>query len=213
MRYPVVMKLLYGSLGKGVMFADTKQSAASFMDALERFNEPLFLEEYIENPGEDIRAVVVGGEVIGSMKRIAQKDERRTNIGIGGSGEPVELDTEMKSMALKAADAVVFANPVYFGELSESMRAFLDRLRRVSFGGPGGKALDYYKNTPTIGVCVAGGRGRGAPNCCTVLEKVLLTCGFDLVDVIPVTRQNLDFKLPILELTGEWLVSKPTAAE
>jgi len=106
MKYPVVMKLLYGSLGKGVMFADTKQSAASFMDALERFNEPLFLEEYIENPGEDIRAVVVGGEVVGSMKRIAQKDERRTNIGIGGSGEPMSLTTEMKSMALKAADAI-----------------------------------------------------------------------------------------------------------
>ena len=106
MKYPVVMKLLYGSLGKGVMFADSKQSAASFMDALERFNEPLFLEEYIENPGEDIRAFVLGGEVIGAMKRIAEKDERRTNIGIGGSGEPIELDANMKDMAVKAAAAI-----------------------------------------------------------------------------------------------------------
>ena len=106
MDYPVVMKLLYGSLGKGVMFADSKQSAVSFMDALERFKEPIFLEEYVQNPGEDIRVFVLGGQVIGAMKRIAQKDERRTNIGIGGSGEPINLDAETKNIAVKAAKAI-----------------------------------------------------------------------------------------------------------
>lgn len=106
MDYPVVMKLLYGSLGKGVMFADSKQSAASFMDALERFKEPIFLEEYIPNPGEDIRAIVVGGRVIGSMKRIAEKDELRTNIGIGGKGKPTKISVRMEDLALKAADAL-----------------------------------------------------------------------------------------------------------
>ena len=41
---------------------------------------------------------------------------------------------------VKAADVVVFANPVYFGDLSESMRGFLDRLRRIRFmmGGSSG---------------------------------------------------------------------------
>ena len=106
MDYPVVMKLLYGSLGKGVMFAESKQSAASFMDALERFKEPIFLEEYIENPGEDIRVFVLGGGVLGAMKRIAQKDERRTNIGIGGTGKPAKLDINMKDIAIKAANVL-----------------------------------------------------------------------------------------------------------
>lgn len=106
MSYPVVMKLLYGSLGKGVMFAESKQSAASFMDALERFKEPIFLEEYIPNPGEDIRAFVLGGGVLGAMKRIAQKDERRTNIGIGGTGKPTKLDIKMQDIAIKAADVL-----------------------------------------------------------------------------------------------------------
>jgi len=45
--YPVVMKLLYGSLGKGVMFAESKNSAISFMDTLERFKEPMFIEEFV----------------------------------------------------------------------------------------------------------------------------------------------------------------------
>jgi len=36
----------------------------------------------------------------------------------------------------------------------------------------------------------------------------MLECGFDVVDMIPVRRQNLKFKLPLMELTGEWLASK-----
>jgi len=106
MDFPVVMKLLYGSLGKGVMFADSKQSAVSFMDAFERFKEPIFLEEYVPNPGEDIRAFVLGGGLLGAMKRIAQKDERRTNIGIGGTGEAAKIDIKMEDIAIKAASAL-----------------------------------------------------------------------------------------------------------
>ncbi len=106
MNYPVVMKLLYGSLGKGVMFADSKQSAASFMDALERFKEPIFLEEYVPNSGEDIRVFIMGGKIIGAMKRIAEKDERRANIGIGGIGKPIELDEQTKKIAIRAAEVL-----------------------------------------------------------------------------------------------------------
>jgi ribosomal protein S6--L-glutamate ligase len=103
MSYPVVMKLLYGSLGKGVMFADSKQSTTSLMDTLERFKEPIFLEEFIRNPGEDIRAFVLGDNVLASMKRKAKRDERRANIAIGGSGEQIELSPKMKDLAIKAA--------------------------------------------------------------------------------------------------------------
>lgn len=103
MKYPIVMKLLYGSLGKGVMFADSKHSALSMMDTLERFKEPIFIEEYIKNPGEDIRAYVVGDEVIASMKRKARKDEKRANIGIGGSGEKFDLPYDYENIAVSVA--------------------------------------------------------------------------------------------------------------
>ena len=33
---------------------------------------------------------------------------------------------------IRRADVIIFATPVYFGDLSESMRAFLDRLRRIT---------------------------------------------------------------------------------
>ncbi len=69
---------------------------------------------------------------------------------------------------IRAADAVVFANPVYFGDLSESMRAFLDRLRRTSrrAGPPQGPAARPAPGaapspvaTPAIGICLSGGGG------------------------------------------------------
>ncbi|MBC7316541.1 MAG: flavodoxin family protein, partial [Chloroflexi bacterium] len=63
---------------------------------------------------------------------------------------------------IRAADAVAFVTPVYYGDLSESMRAFTDRLRRIGTG-PGGK--EGLAGKPTVGSCVAGGGGGGAPNC------------------------------------------------
>ena len=34
---------------------------------------------------------------------------------------------------MKVADIMVFATPVYFADLSDSMRSFLDRVRRIRF--------------------------------------------------------------------------------
>lgn len=104
-----------------------------------------------------------------------------------------------------AADAVVFANPVYFGDLSESLRAFLDRLRRTCMN-ENGKAKIAGKKA--AGICVAGGGGGGAPFCVFSLEKVLSICGFDVVDMVPARRQNLEMKLEVLRTLGKWL-AKP----
>ena len=104
---------------------------------------------------------------------------------------------------LKDADAAVFATPVYFSDLSESMRTFLDRLRRTCMHESGKAKIT---NKPAIGICVAGDKGSGAPACTVSLEKCLNRCGFDVVDMMPVRRQNLDMKLNILKATGKWLV-------
>jgi hypothetical protein len=36
-------------------------------------------------------------------------------------------------------------------------------------------------------------------------------CGFDIVDMIAMRRQNFDSKLPRLRIMGEWLAAKPTS--
>ena len=118
----------------------------------------------------------------------------------------IEDDMDALVDKIKAADAVVFATPVYYSDHAESMRAFTDRLRRCAthLADPTG-----IKGKPAIGVCVAGGGGGGAPNCCVSLEKVISRCGFDVVDMIPVRRQNLEAKQPRLRLAGEWLATGP----
>lgn len=117
----------------------------------------------------------------------------------------IEDDLARVVEMMREADAIVFANPVYFGDLSESLRAFLDRLRRILRHEPARQGL---ADKPVIGICVAGGGGGGAPNCCVSLERVLGHCGFDILDLVPVRRQNLDLKAEVLEATGRWLAGQ-----
>ena len=100
---------------------------------------------------------------------------------------------------IKAADAVVFATPVYWSDLSESLQAFLNRLRRTCVHDDGRAGIE---GKPAIGICVAGGGGGGAPECTTRMEWILRTSAFDVVDLIPVRRQNLEAKLDVLRSAG-----------
>ena len=130
----------------------------------------------------------------------------------------IEDDFALVVERIEAADVVVFANPVYFGDLSESMRGFLDRFRRTRFtrrppaahGVPGPTPFGGG-GAPAIGLCYAGGSGNGTISCCANLERILQTCRFDVIDMIPARRQNLEIKMPMLELVGKWLVTKPTS--
>jgi multimeric flavodoxin WrbA len=105
---------------------------------------------------------------------------------------------------IREADAVAFATPVYFSGLSESMKAFADRLARIQhFRDVADRSGIEGKRA--IGVCVAGGGGGGAPKCAGDLEWILRICGFDIVDMVPARRQNLDMKCDVLRITGRWL--------
>jgi multimeric flavodoxin WrbA len=110
---------------------------------------------------------------------------------------------------LRGSDLLCVVTPVYWGDLSECIRTFLDRLRRIGLN-PAGKL--GIKNKPAIGVCVAGGQGGGAPNCCDTLQRVLSHCEFDVLDMIPARKQNLEHKLGVLRLTGAWLASSLSGA-
>ena len=107
---------------------------------------------------------------------------------------------------IRAADAVVFVTPVYWGDLSESTQAFLDRLRRICLHENGKRGI---KGKLAMGICVTGGGGGGAPNCVNSLQRVLGHCDFDVLDMVPVRKQNLDLKLDVLRLTGKWFGQRP----
>jgi ribosomal protein S6--L-glutamate ligase len=103
---PIVLKLPTGTHGKGVMLADSYESASSMVDALAVLKQPFLLQEYIETDSTDTRAFVIGDEVVASMKRIAVKGEKRANIHAGGRGEATTLSAQAKKVALQAARAM-----------------------------------------------------------------------------------------------------------
>jgi multimeric flavodoxin WrbA len=119
----------------------------------------------------------------------------------------IEDDFQMLVDKLKKADAAVFATPVYFRDLSDSMRVFLDRLRRISFM----RKDAPMRGIPAVQIALAGGGGGGSPNANFNMERILEMIGYDIVDAVNVRRQNFEMKLPMLEMEGKWLATKPTS--
>jgi ribosomal protein S6--L-glutamate ligase len=101
---PVIIKLLQGTQGVGVMIADSPEAVESTLDTLWGLGQNIILQEFIaESRGRDLRAVVVGGELVGAMRRTARKGEFRSNLHRGGDGKAVELDAETRRVAVLAA--------------------------------------------------------------------------------------------------------------
>ena len=107
---PVIIKLARGTHGNGVVLAETKKAAKSVLQAFYLTNEDgtnILLQEYIkESAGTDIRAFVVGGRVVASMKRQSLDDDFRSNLHKGGEGVPAKLSVEERKMCIKAAKAM-----------------------------------------------------------------------------------------------------------
>lgn len=107
---PVIIKLASGTHGNGVILADTKKAAKSALQAFYLYNEDgtnILLQEFIkESAGTDIRAFVVGGRVVASMKRESLDDDFRSNLHKGGLGTPIKLTDQEKRVAIKASKAM-----------------------------------------------------------------------------------------------------------
>jgi ribosomal protein S6--L-glutamate ligase len=102
---PVVIKLLEGTQGLGVVLAENKKAAQSVIEAFHGVKTRIIVQEFIkEAKGADIRAFVVNGEVVGSMRRQATKEgEFRSNLHRGGVATVVKLDRHEKHAAIEAA--------------------------------------------------------------------------------------------------------------
>jgi ribosomal protein S6--L-glutamate ligase len=104
---PVVIKLLEGTQGLGVVLAETRKAAESVITAFRQLDANILVQQFIEEArGADIRALVVGGEVVASMRRISPPGDFRSNLHRGGHAEPVELSPNERATALRAAKAM-----------------------------------------------------------------------------------------------------------
>ena len=99
---PVIVKECFGSLGKGVYLAKDKDELYDVCQKIK--GKPHLFQEFISSSyGKDIRVIVIGGKVVGSILRVSNGDFR-SNISSGGHGEPFELNQEMKDLAVKIAN-------------------------------------------------------------------------------------------------------------
>ncbi len=105
LNYPIILKFPTGTHGKGVIFAESSQSAISMVDALDVFKQPVLIQDYI-NIKSDIRIIVAGNKIVGSMKRHAAGGEIRANAHQGGDAEAYIPTPEIKVMAIEAAKKI-----------------------------------------------------------------------------------------------------------
>ncbi|MCB0341161.1 MAG: RimK family alpha-L-glutamate ligase [Bdellovibrionales bacterium] len=100
---PVIIKLLEGTQGIGVLLAHTQDVATSIIELLQSQKQNVLIQKFVaESKGKDIRAIVVGDQVVASMRRVAQGQEFRSNVHRGGKTEFVELDQIYKETAIRA---------------------------------------------------------------------------------------------------------------
>ncbi len=104
---PVIIKVARGTHGKGVVLAETRKAAIAVMQAFYVEGVSFLVQEYIaESAGSDIRAFVVNGKVVASMKRQSLDDDFRSNLHQGGEGKAIKLTDEEYKTAQRAAKAM-----------------------------------------------------------------------------------------------------------
>ncbi|RIV22597.1 30S ribosomal protein S6--L-glutamate ligase [Fibrisoma montanum] len=104
---PVVIKLLEGTQGIGVVLAETTKAAKSTIEAFYGLKKHVLVQEYIaEAKGADIRALVVGNQVVGAIRRQGVDGEFRSNLHRGGNAIPIQLTPEEEDTAINAARAL-----------------------------------------------------------------------------------------------------------
>jgi len=98
----VVVKPLYGSRGFGISRLRDEDVARRVFSDLHFMRHVLYVQEFVQHGGRDIRMFVVGGEVIASMQRLAPG--WKTNIALGAKPVPLIPSEELANLALKACE-------------------------------------------------------------------------------------------------------------
>lgn len=101
---PVIIKLIEGTQGVGVILADSERVAGAIIETLQSTRQNVLVQKFVaESKGKDIRAFVVGDQVVAAMRRTAKGQEFRSNVHRGGTTEAVDLDERYRTTAVRAA--------------------------------------------------------------------------------------------------------------
>ena len=106
--YPVVLKPMVGSWGRLLAKINDRDAAEAILEhkaVLGSYEHSIFyIQEFIEKPGRDIRALVIGDEPITAIYR--KSPHWITNTARGGEGEICPLTPTLAKICQEAARAV-----------------------------------------------------------------------------------------------------------
>jgi len=149
MGYPVVLKPVVGSWGRLLARINDRDAAEAVLehkDTLGSYQHSIFyIQEYIQKPGRDIRAAVIGGETVCAIYRSAS--HWITNTARGGQGEICPVTPELADLCQSVSQAVgggILAVDI----LEDPARGFL--VNEVNH------TMEFHTLAPTTGVDVGG---------------------------------------------------------
>ncbi len=159
--YPVIVKLPHSADGKGILLLESRRGLISTLDILLQngAGKTLIVQQYVDfNKGSDFQVMVVGGKIIGAIKRsVGVEDDFRSSFDFGGVGHKVELSDGMKQLVLDAVNALhldvclvgvmdtldgpvvvdvdIFPNYLYLGEIMgvDIVSSIVDYLINLSY--------------------------------------------------------------------------------
>jgi len=147
--YPVVLKPVVGSWGRLLSKINDRDAAEAILEHKEILgsyqHSVFYIQEFIQKPGRDIRAMVVGDETVCAIYR--SSSHWITNTARGGQGEICPITPELNDICVAAAKAVgggVLAVDV----LEDPHRGFL--VNEVNH------TMEFHTLAPTTGVDIPG---------------------------------------------------------
>lgn len=153
-----------------------------------------------------LRGVSSAGKSVEPIQLNALSIERCRVCG-NGYGDCKEkgtcvIDDDLAEVYQKMVDAeaVVFITPVYWHDLSEPLKALMDRVRRLET-----VHNHFLKEKPCIFVAAAGGSGRGTSYCMLNMEETLGHIGMVPRDRLPITRFSREYMLKAIEASAKHL--------
>ena len=107
--YPKVIKPTVGSWGRLISKLNDKDSAEGIIESRESMYpiyQVHYLEEFVNRPPRDIRAIMVGDKIVAAIYRNSGNGNWKTNMALGGTAEECKVTPEMEEMCIKAKNAV-----------------------------------------------------------------------------------------------------------
>ncbi|MGI0082354.1 MAG: lysine biosynthesis protein LysX [Nitrosopumilaceae archaeon] len=107
--YPMILKPTVGSWGRMIALLKDRDSAEGIMESRERMYpiyQVYYLEEFVQRPPRDIRAIMVGDKVVAAIYRYSGNGQWKTNMALGGRAEECKVTKELEDICVKAKNAV-----------------------------------------------------------------------------------------------------------